>query len=592
MQTKSTLLQNALLAGIMCFGLSALAQQVSTPPVNPDATPAARQLLTEIDAVSGKGILSGQHNFPNTISRYSDRMAELSGHYPAVFGVDFGFSAGEDKDSVQGRPSMIQEAIRQYRAGAVIAVTWHAVRPTEDEPVTFLRSVQGKLSDWEFQQLVTPGTDLHRRWEQQVDVIAGYLRQLQDANVPVLFRPYHEMNGNWFWWGGRPGPQGTQLVYKMIYDRFVHVHHLNNLVWIWNVNAPSANAGPVDQYYPGDAYVDVVTEDNYGAFTDKLYQDILAVAHDTKPVAFAEVGGLPSQETLAAQPRWAYLMTWSGINDNLNDSVRAFYDSPRTIHRGDARLPKPLPPSAEQSVPADLEATTEAKALLQRLHTATSHPLTGAAASAGETNPSCSGGILEITFDKPTDTLARTVRDAAKNCVVDLRWLPASPTGSPKLDDYEWNQLLQPGSSLHAAFQSDIAAVNAMLKKLQNEHVALLWTPLPGVNSPANWYGGHPGASGSATLLRDVQTGVPQHNLLWNWEITPTGLFGGGTEAYSPGLLHLDAVTWDLTSVTGGRLRPMNSMGKLPGLRIASGATNPGTAAWVISAPATLPAPH
>jgi mannan endo-1,4-beta-mannosidase len=101
---------------------------------------------------------------------------------------------------------MIQEVIRQYRNGAVIALTWHAVRPTEDEPVTFHDSVQGHLTDWEWRQLLTPGTDLNTRWCRQVDRIAGYLKELQDAGVPVLFRPYHEMNGSWFWWGGRPRP--------------------------------------------------------------------------------------------------------------------------------------------------------------------------------------------------------------------------------------------------------------------------------------------------------------------------------------------------------------------------------------------------
>jgi len=48
------------------------------------------------------------------------------------------------------------------------------------------------------------------------------------------------MNGNWFWWGGRPGKDGSAALYRQIYDRFVNVHHLDNLVWVWNVNAPGA----------------------------------------------------------------------------------------------------------------------------------------------------------------------------------------------------------------------------------------------------------------------------------------------------------------------------------------------------------------
>ena len=146
---------------------------------------------------------------------------------------------------------MIEEAKRQYRSGAVIALTWHAVRPTDDEPVTFRDSVQGRLTDFEWQELLTPGTKLYDRWAEQVDVIAGYLCQLRDAGVPVLFRPYHEMNGNWFWWGGRSGEHGSAALYRQLYDRFVRVHHLNNLVWVWNVNSPSENAGPITGYFAG-----------------------------------------------------------------------------------------------------------------------------------------------------------------------------------------------------------------------------------------------------------------------------------------------------------------------------------------------------
>jgi mannan endo-1,4-beta-mannosidase len=93
---------------------------------------------------------------------------------------------------------MIEEVKRQYRHGAVVTLTWHEVRPTDDEPVTFKASVQGHLTDAEWKELLTPGSPLNLRWQAQVDVVVGYLKQLQDARVPVLFRPYHEMNGDSF----------------------------------------------------------------------------------------------------------------------------------------------------------------------------------------------------------------------------------------------------------------------------------------------------------------------------------------------------------------------------------------------------------
>ena len=197
------------------LGVAQVVPAASAPaPVNPHASAEARALLRYLDSISGRYTITGQHNFPNEGSRWTDRTYDLTGKYPGLFGADFGFSAGDDKDSIEGRPAMIAEIERQYRNGSVIALTWHAVRPTEDEPVTFRDSVQGHLTDFEWKELLTPGTGLYKRWCAQVDVIAGYLAQLRDAHVAVLFRPYHEMNGNWFWWGGRPGKNGSLALHN------------------------------------------------------------------------------------------------------------------------------------------------------------------------------------------------------------------------------------------------------------------------------------------------------------------------------------------------------------------------------------------
>lgn len=80
-------------------------------------------MLQKFDQISGREALAGQHNFPNPLSRWSDRICDLTGKFPAIFGQDFGFAGGDDKDSVEGRPAMIEEVERQYRAGAVLLIT-------------------------------------------------------------------------------------------------------------------------------------------------------------------------------------------------------------------------------------------------------------------------------------------------------------------------------------------------------------------------------------------------------------------------------------------------------------------------------------
>jgi len=124
----------------------ALAGPVPCEPVSPHATPEARALLKTICALSGKGILAGQHNFVGNGSRFSDYAADVTGRYPYVWGSDFGFAAS-GKDGIDSREKMIAEARRQYAAGSVITLMWHAVKPTDDEPNDWRTSVCGKLTD-------------------------------------------------------------------------------------------------------------------------------------------------------------------------------------------------------------------------------------------------------------------------------------------------------------------------------------------------------------------------------------------------------------------------------------------------------------
>ncbi len=184
--------------------------------ITPNASPEAKALLDFLYRISGKYILTGQHNLPNTSDRNSQFAAKYIGKTPVVWSTDMGFAEDGDTDSYLARPDIVEEAKRQHQSGSIITICWHAVPPTAEEPVTFrpepgkvapesLASVQGQLLDQQFKDVLTPGTELYNRWAAQVDSIAFYLKKLQKARVPILWRPYHEMNGNWFWWGGRTG---------------------------------------------------------------------------------------------------------------------------------------------------------------------------------------------------------------------------------------------------------------------------------------------------------------------------------------------------------------------------------------------------
>lgn len=171
--------------------------------VTPNPSPEAVALMDYLRDISGKHTLTGQHCAPLVGDTRLVHTYRQLRHYPALFGQDFGFSAPGTWDGINFRQRIVDDAIRRHYDGFVITLMWHAVPPTEDEPVVFEQSIQSRLSDAEWTDLVTPGTRLHERWKSQVDVIAWFLKQLRDAAVPVLWRPYHEMNGAWFWWGLR-----------------------------------------------------------------------------------------------------------------------------------------------------------------------------------------------------------------------------------------------------------------------------------------------------------------------------------------------------------------------------------------------------
>ena len=298
-------------------------QNGTVAPVTPHASPEAVALYQYINLISGKQTLTGQHSVPLLGSARLSMVYRVTQEYPALFGQDFGFSFPGDWDGINYRQQTVDEAIRKYNEGFIITLMWHAVPPTEDEPVTFTKSIQGKLTDDQWKELVTPGTDLHERWKSQVDVIAWFLKQLQYAHVPVIWRPYHEMNGGWFWWGKKKGEDGYKKLYRMMYDRFVKFHGLNNLLWVYNTNEFKPGVDSLAEYYPGDDVVDIITTDVYTQGFDQENYDQITRLAGNKPIALGEVGALPSPEILKAQPRWAWFMNWGDPGGKSFDTYKS-----------------------------------------------------------------------------------------------------------------------------------------------------------------------------------------------------------------------------------------------------------------------------
>lgn len=299
-------------------------------PVNPIASKEVRELLSYLYSLKGEKILSGQHNYGHELTRSTDTIYKYTGEYPVVWGSDLmTFDFGQKMN----RHEIIEEAINQHRKGAVITLMCHQNRPYDPDTS---RTTWEEVTDDEWNDLTTPGTTIHRQWLGQIDSIAYYLNILQKENIPVLWRPYHEMNGSWFWWGGRTGPDGLQKLWKLMYHRFTDFHKLNNLIWVWNANGPiPGRKVPMDYhlYYPGNEYVDVLAADIYRGDYKQSHHDQLVELGKGKPIAMGEIGEVPPPEILDRQPRWVWFMVWARFpwSKNTVQQIHALYEHPKVL---------------------------------------------------------------------------------------------------------------------------------------------------------------------------------------------------------------------------------------------------------------------
>ena len=259
-----------------------------------------------------------------------DRIEDASGQVPMIWGGDLAWDA----------PQVVEIATREWRRGHIVTLMWHVNRPFDRTPVVdFKNQTQGDFSQAQWDELVTPGTEMNRMWTEQADSIAGYLKILRDRHIPVLWRPYHEMNGEWFWWGWREGEKGFTALWKMMYERFVNYHHLDNILWVWNANAPRDIPGDTarayDLYYPGNEYVDVLATDVYNRDWKQSHHDQLVSLGKGKLIALGEIGSLPSPEQLKKMDRFAWFMVWTGFtSDKYNslDELKAIFSMPNVIN--------------------------------------------------------------------------------------------------------------------------------------------------------------------------------------------------------------------------------------------------------------------
>lgn len=303
-------------------------------PVDIHATAHARELLNYLADTAGKAIVTGQHTqtVPMEEIGYIRRVTgrepklrgfELLGYSP---NVNYADASPECLAEVRENQGTLDAALAWGRKReGIVTFTFHWFSPLGGRDKSFY----AEHTDFDAGRVLIEGTPERAAFFHDMDAIAALLRPFLEEDIPVLWRPFHESDGAWFWWGAK-GPAVAKELYKLMFQRYTQVHGLHNLLWVWNCRLAEG--------WPGEEYVDVVSLDEYlpaYAPTDyrEQYEALVAATSRNKVAALAEIGYLPDLTVLErSRVPWAYFMVWSkefcvGETHNSVQALRQVYSS-------------------------------------------------------------------------------------------------------------------------------------------------------------------------------------------------------------------------------------------------------------------------
>ena len=319
--------------GFSIYEFEIYKDSVGGSTINSDAANARKKVMEYLYSMQGQKTIVGIHNRePNSEpSKQTNQAYAITGQYPALWSGDFLFSSSD----VSNRWNMIYECKKQWENGSIVQLMLHVTPPTQAEAGNWDGGVVSKLTDEQWSSLITNGGELNKAWKKRLDTYAQYISYLKDNGVPVLFRPFHEMNQSMFWWAGRKGTNGTGALYRLTRDYLEKEKGLDNIIWVWDMQDLSYDWS---EYNPGNDYWDIFAVDIYNSdyFTEYKYNQALSVA-ENKLIAIGECDKLPTAQQLKEQPRWSFVMSWAELtfSHNTNSEIQNLYWAENTIVRND-----------------------------------------------------------------------------------------------------------------------------------------------------------------------------------------------------------------------------------------------------------------
>lgn len=321
---------------------------------NPNASDSAKRLYSYLVDQYGEHIIAGQqeycgdHNYnlwnsPDVFIKDNEAefeyIKEKTGKQPAIRGIDF-LAYNTSMDWRDHAPERVIEWVNKYHG--IATVTWHWNVPSDEDctegGIAFYVESTGNTpyTTFSISRALEEGTWENKKLLADIDLIAGELKKLKDADVPILWRPLHEAEGAWFWWGAE-GPEPCKELYRLLYDKLTNEYGLDNLIWEWTGSTSPAAA----DWYPGDDVVDIVGYDKYNAMDGQpnlssiasTFYSLVQGTDGQKMVAMTENDSIPSLENLVNdRAAWLYFCPWymnylTSEQNNPVDNLIEIYNS-------------------------------------------------------------------------------------------------------------------------------------------------------------------------------------------------------------------------------------------------------------------------
>ncbi len=230
------------------------------PPANPQTNALSACALSLLQDQSGDATLLGhQDDLAYGVHWFGEAgrsdVQESAGMRPAMFGWDIGELESNDPKNLDSVPFefMISEIKKGFNTGSLSTISWHA-----RHPITGGDSWDKSIPANDVIQAILPGGDQHEKYKVWLDRLIQLFERV--APAPIFFRPFHEMNGDWFWWGDAD-PDVFKTLWWFTFD-YIHKAGVNNLLWVHALDSPKT-ATEILKWYPGDEFVDVVGNDDY-----------------------------------------------------------------------------------------------------------------------------------------------------------------------------------------------------------------------------------------------------------------------------------------------------------------------------------------